>query len=250
MSPIRRSMPHPPLAVPCASRTVLLRSESRVLRRRETRQREREKGIMPRLTETFARRALDRAVADRQAEYEEEMQRVVEATYSLIERTSSFDPSLRDILKETGLSTQAFYRYFQSKDELMLLLLDDGRRQLLSYLEHRMERVSTVAERVRAWIEGVLTQAASVKAADRTRPFVVNEARLAEAFPEEHRISIDLLIDQLAGVLTNGSRSAKAKRDRRRDAEAIYQLSFATLNQHLIARTRPTAADVDHLVRF
>jgi AcrR family transcriptional regulator len=206
---------------------------------------------MPRLTETMARRAVDRAVADRHAEYAEEMQRIVDATYSLIERNGSFDPSLRDILKETGLSTQAFYRYFQSKDELMLLLLDDGRHQLLSYLEHRMARAGgTTADRVRAWIEGVLTQAASVKAADRTRPFVVSEARLAEAYPEEHRISIDLLIDQLADVLAAGTRSAKVRRDRRRDAEAIYRLAFGTLNQHLIARTRPTSADVDHLVRF
>ena len=205
---------------------------------------------MPRLTETLARRAVDRAIADRHAEYVEEMQRIVEATYSLIERTGSLDPSLRDILKETGLSTQAFYRYFQSKDELMLLLLDDGRRQLLSYLEHRMERVATAQEKVRAWIEGVLTQASQARAAGRTRPFVVNEARLAEAFPEEHGISIDLLIDQLAAALAGGTRSAKVRRERRRDAEAIYHLTFATLHQHLIAGTRPTAAEVDHLVRF
>src|SRR5438874_9560308 len=103
----------------------------------------------------------------------------------------------------------------------MLLLLDDGRRQLLSYLEHRMERATSTDERVRAWIEGVLTQASQTKAADRTRPFVVNEARLADAFPEEHRISIDLLIEQLANALAGSSPSAKARRDGRRDAEAI-----------------------------
>src|SRR4051794_24210591 len=251
MSPIRRSMHHRP-------RMPFLASAERCSydpragychadRRAST---SRRRGSMPRLTETLARRAVERAVADRHAEYVEEMQRIVEATYTLIERTGNLDPPLRDILKETGLSTQAFYRYFQSKDELMLLLLDDGRRQLLSYLEHRMERAASADERVRAWIEGVLTQATRTKAADRTRPFVVNEARLAEGFPEEHRISIDLLIDQLADVLADGSRSVKAKRESRRDAEAIYQLSFATLNHHLIARTRPSAADVDPLVRF
>src|SRR6185295_7774185 len=119
------------------------------------------------------------------------------------------------------------------KDELMLLLLDDGRRQLLSYLEHRMERATSADAQVRAWIEGVLAQAAQAKAAGRTRPFVVNEARLAELFPEEHRTSIDLLIDQLATALAGRGRSAKA----RRDAEAIYHLVFGTLHQHLIAGT-------------
>ena len=81
---------------------------------------------------TLAQRAVDRSLGDRRTQYADEIQRVLEATYDLIERTGDVDPSLREILAETGLSTQAFYRYFQSKDELMLLLLDDGRRQLLA----------------------------------------------------------------------------------------------------------------------
>ena len=90
------------------------------------------------LTETLARRAVERSVADRHAEYTQEMRRIVEATYDLIERTGSLDPSLRDILAHTGLSTQAFYRLFRSKDELLLVLLDDGRRTLVDYLSARM----------------------------------------------------------------------------------------------------------------
>ena len=39
-------------------------------------------------------------MADRQAEYTQEMRRIVEATYELIERTGSLDPSLRDILAQ------------------------------------------------------------------------------------------------------------------------------------------------------
>ena len=106
------------------------------------------------LTDTLARRAVDRAVADRQSEYAREMQRILDATYRVIERTGAVDPSLRDVLRETGLSTQAFYRYFQSKDELLLLLLDDGRRRLLGYLEHRMQKEASPQGAVGAWIAG------------------------------------------------------------------------------------------------
>ena len=35
---------------------------------------------------------------------------------------------MRDILREAKLSTPAFYRHFKSKDELFVMLLDDGRR--------------------------------------------------------------------------------------------------------------------------
>ena len=191
------------------------------------------------LTETLARRAVERTVAERHAAYVDEMERVVDATYALIERTGSVDPPMRDILRETGLSTQAFYRYFQSKDELMLLVLDDGRRQLLGYLEHRMARATTIDQKVRQWIEGVLAQAADTTAAARTRPFVANQDRLAEAFPDDHQASVDGLVHQLADVLGN-----------KRAAESIYLLTMGALHKHLTYGTRPTAAEIDGLVRF
>lgn len=193
---------------------------------------------MVRLTETLARRAVERAVGDRQAEYVDEMQRIVDATYDLIERTGGLDPSLRAILRETGLSTQAFYKYFQSKDELFLVLLDDGRRQLLDYLEHRMQRATTKDAKVRAWIEGVLAQASRPEVAARTRPFMANQDRMADAFPEEHRATVDLLIDQLAQVLD------------REDAVAIYHLVFGALHAHLKWRTAPNKREISHLVQF
>jgi AcrR family transcriptional regulator len=195
---------------------------------------------------TLAQRAVDRSLGDRRTQYADEIQRVLEATYDLIERTGDVDPSLREILAETGLSTQAFYRYFQSKDELFLLLLDDGRRRLVATLERRMQRVSTPDARVRAWIEGVLAQATDVRAAGRTRPFVTDQDRLAEGFPREQQASIDLLVDLLASTIV----SLHGRANARDDAVVVYRAVFATLRDHLIHGTRPTAAETDHLVRF
>jgi AcrR family transcriptional regulator len=206
------------------------------------------------LTETLARRAVERTVADRQAEYAQEMRRIVEATYGLIERTGSLDPSLRDILADTGLSTQAFYRLFRSKDELLLVLLDDGRRRLVDYLAGRMAAVDLPTDKVRAWIEGVLAQASTPKSAERTRPFLANEDRLSELFPMEQRESVDLLVDLLVQPLTDATPvdgPPDAPPDApRRDAEAIYRLVFGLLHAHLIQRTRPTAETIGHTVRF
>jgi AcrR family transcriptional regulator len=209
---------------------------------------------MTTLTETLARRAVDRSVADRQMEYAREMERILEATYRVIERSGTVDPSLRDILREAGLSTQAFYRYFQSKDELLLLLLDDGRRRLLGYLEHQMEKEATSEGAVAAWVRGVLAQAADPAAASRTRPFLANQDRLTEAFSEEQRASVDLLIDQLSGPLEeiNGKPGGRKARqvEARRNAEATYYMTFGVLHRHLIERTAPTAGEVNHLVTF
>lgn len=205
---------------------------------------------MARLTETLARRAVERTVADRQAEYSVEAQRIVEATYELIERTGTLDPSLRDILAQTGLSTQGFYRLFRSKDELLLALLDDGRRRLVDHLARRMAGAPSPTGRIRAWIEGVLAQASTPRAAERTRPFLANEDRLSELFPDEQRESVDLLVallvDELVELAPAGTPAAVV----RRDAEAIYRLVFGILHAHLIAWTRPSPSTIAHTVSF
>ena len=87
---------------------------------------------------------------------------------------------LRDILRESGLSTQAFYKHFRSKDELMLVLLDDGRRRLVGYLAHRMEKAGRPEQRIRAWIEGVLAQASDPEVAARTRPTAAETDHLVQ----------------------------------------------------------------------
>jgi AcrR family transcriptional regulator len=203
--------------------------------------------VLP-ISETLTQRAVARAVGGRQEAYAGELQRIVEATYRVIERSGTVDPTLRDILRESKLSTQAFYRYFTSKDELLLVLLDDGARRLVGYLEHRMERAGGPDGQVRAWIGGVLQQAADEGAARRTRPFVANEARLAERFPGEQQASLDLLVGLLVPPvleLTGGRRA-----DARRDAEAVYHLAFGALRRHLTRGTTPARAEVEHLSRF
>ena len=202
----------------------------------------------PNLTEDLARRAIERSTGHRKVAYEHEIERIIEATYQVIEKTGSFDPSLREILKLTKLSTQTFYRYFQSKDELLVVVLDDGRRQIVDYLKHRMALASNPEGQVRAWIEGVLAQAKDPVAASRTRPFVVSPDRLAEAFPDEMRTSRDRLVEILAEAISR-LRHASAL-DTWRDAEAVYHLTFGTLHEHLSRRSVPDADEVEHAVQF
>jgi AcrR family transcriptional regulator len=200
------------------------------------------------LADSFARRTAESSVAERQASAAEEIRRAVEAAYRLIARTGDIDPSIREVLRESGLSTQAFYKHFRSKDELMLVLLDDGRRRLLGYLEHRMDKATSPEGRVRAWVEGVLAQGANEEAAARTRPFVAGQDRLADRFPSEQQRSMDLLVELLARSVER--LPGAVPRNSKRDAEAIYHVTFGTLRQHLAMRSVPSGAEVDHLVRF
>jgi AcrR family transcriptional regulator len=193
----------------------------------------------PEVAGPLIHRAVARSLARRQASYADEVERIVAATYEVIERTGSLDPTMRDILRQSGISTQAFYRHFRSKDELLLALLDDGRRQLTSYLAHQMAKADTAEGKLRAWIEGVLAQASDETAAAKTRPFLANLDRLAEQYPSDQQESVDLLIGLLTDVLGV-----------RLDAVAVYHLAIGTMHQHIRDRTRPSAGEVEHVIQF
>lgn len=188
----------------------------------------------------LADRVVDRALANRQQRYAAEVQQLVEATYRVIATTGGFDPPIRTILAEAGLSNPAFYRHFRSKDELLLVMLDEGRRQLVTYLAHRTSTATTTDEAVAEWIRGVLAQAADPEAARRTRPFVTNVERLHELFPAEQEASEQQLVAQLQDLLGPQGRFA----------HFVYTLVFGELERHLRTDHAPAAADVDQLIAF
>ena len=196
-------------------------------------------------------RAIERTVADHRAEAEREIGRIVDATYRVMEREGTVEPKVRDILAEAGLATQAFYRHFASKDELLLLVLEDGRHRLAGYLGHRMTKAADPAGQVRAWVEGIVAQASDPAASARTRPFVVGFRRLAELHPDEQAASVAVLVDLLAAAIRAGTEAgAFAHGDARRLARYVYGVAISVMEEHVVNRTRPTRADTRELVDF
>ena len=199
----------------------------------------------------LVQRAINRALVKRSAAATEDVERIIEATYRVLSRSGGMDPRMREILAEAGLSTQAFYRHFASKDELLLVVLEDGRIRLATYLGHRMAKVEPGIAQLRAWIEGMFAQATDPTAAARTRPFILNVHRLMEQYPDEQQRSIAMLVDQVqtaldaahaAGQLTD----APAKGD----ALAIYHLTVSPMENHIALGTRPSKAEVRSVVDF
>jgi AcrR family transcriptional regulator len=196
-------------------------------------------------------RAITRSVADRRRSAARDIDRLVQATYRVAERQGSVDPKLRDILEEAELSTEAFYRHFRSKDEMLLVVLGDGRHRLAGYLVHQMDKSADALGRIRAWIRGVLAQAQDPGAAARTRPFLTSLSRLTERFPQEQELSVRSLIELLQTTIDVAAASGQVTTDDpRRDAAAIYRLTVSTMETYVLSGTRPAAADVDHVIGF
>jgi AcrR family transcriptional regulator len=186
----------------------------------------------------------DRAVDERRAAYADEVRRLIDAAYAVMRATGDIDPRVGDVVRSAGLSNQAFYRHFKSKDELLLAVLTDGQHRLLATLQTRMARVEPGAPQVAAWIEGVMAQARNAEAAENTRPFVIHGARIADRFPEAWSASRERLMAPLREAV------AGAGGEPTRDADAIYHVTFGEMEDALKRRVHPSRDDVDHLVHF
>jgi len=204
-----------------------------------------------RAAQPLVQRAINRSLSDRYASAAGEVGRIIDATYRVFERTGTFDPRMREILAEAGLSTQAFYRHFASKDELLLVVLDDGRHRLTEHLRRRMAKVDPGLPRVRAWIEGVLAQATDTDASSRTRPFVMNVFNLMAQYPDELERSITLLLDLLREALQEAEAEGQLERTPTDgDARSIYHLAFGPMENHVAFGTKPSATEAAELTEF
>jgi AcrR family transcriptional regulator len=185
----------------------------------------------------------ERALANRRDAYLVEVRRLIDAAFAVMSETGEIDPPVRDIVKRAGLSNQAFYRHFASKDALLLAVLADGQRQLVEYLRRRVATTSDPAEQIRRWVGGVLAQARNTSAARATRPFALNGERLAARFPAELAASRAELLESLTPAV-------RALGGDEQDAAFVRDLALARMNDAIAMARTPTSAEVRRVVAF
>lgn len=81
---------------------------------------------------------------------------IIDAAYGCLSEPHTGPIPVAAILQRAGVSTRAFYRHFESKDELFLAML----RHETDALTERLDRICADAEggpvaRLRAWVEGM-----------------------------------------------------------------------------------------------
>jgi len=198
-----------------------------------------------------ADRAVERALSERRSLYEDEVQRLIEAAFVLIERTGDLEPRVADIVRQSGLSNQTFYRHFPSKRALLVAVLDAGVRMLASYLAHRMAQVEGGSAKVREWMRGMLEQALSPSGATATRPFALARTRLAADYPDEIAASEAELTALVRDAIRAGKESGELPdADPERDAETLYHQAMGWLQARLAESKPPQREAAERLVEF
>jgi AcrR family transcriptional regulator len=181
----------------------------------------------------------------------DEINLLITATWTVAAQSGTFEPSVREILHEAGVSTKAFYRHFRSKDDLLLVALETASLQLAEYIESKMISVAEPVPRIRVWIEGFVRQAIVPSAARRTLPWALGVGQLAHMYPEQFNRSKALVIAPLEREIARADAEGTAvSPNPAKDARIIFGYTMDAIRHHLIRRTEPDAGDVHQLVDF
>ncbi|MEX1008723.1 MAG: TetR/AcrR family transcriptional regulator [Acidimicrobiia bacterium] len=185
------------------------------------------------------------AWAAEQAASTRERRLLMQAAIDVMCEQPDKSPRVSDIVGRAGLSNNAFYRHFRGKDDLVLAILDDGRRTLLGYLDHLMGGEATGQSKVRRWIEGMMAQAVDHDAAARTRAVHVNAARVDGGVGDKgRRAEADL-----RALLQTALRQAGSA-DPALDAYVIWQAVVGSMTDFLVRQVEPSVEDIGHLASF
>ena len=194
----------------------------------------------------LAARIAQRSLAKRGAEYAGEVRRLLDAALDVMRKCGTTSrPRVADIVAAAGLSNDAFYRHFPSKDALVAALLEDGAQRLRSYLEHQMAKESTPEGQVRRWVEGVLAQAADEAIAATTLAVLWNGESVSDGSasgrPSTARLLAPLLRDPLAAL---------GSADPDLDAVLAAHAMVGLMSDYLWRRVRPTRAEIARATDF
>jgi AcrR family transcriptional regulator len=194
------------------------------------------------MTTDMATRVARQTLDKRGVEYADEVRRLLDAGLQVM-RASGTESRARvaDIVAAAGLSNDAFYRHFPSKDALVAAILEDGTDRLGAYVAHQMAKADTAEAAVRRWVEGVMAQTDGDIAAT-TLAVLWNAGAGRPGAPGS--AAGPLAVPLAAPLAALGSTAPEL------DATLVAHAAVGRLGEHLFAGTRPSPAELDHLVAF
>lgn len=190
-----------------------------------------------------AARATERRLESQRRSAAEEVDRILEITLGLIERSAPVMPSVSDIVAAAGISNQTLYKTFGSKDELVLAVLERGVLRVAETARARMGEIDDPRDQIRVWVRMVLRQVSAVDAAETSRSVLgylhqagaVEGANQAELLAPISALVIDPVIS-LGGDQVS--------------ADCVSDLVLGAMRRQLWTKTVPTREEIDEVAAF
>lgn len=174
------------------------------------------------------------------------------AALEVLRRNDGEEATVADILQEAGLSTRAFYRHFQTKEDVIRALYERDAESFGAHLRRRVEAAPDPDAALAIWVNEMLGLAYDRRRAERVSALRSPMVLRVIAGTRAQRLGTDLLTQPLRSVLENGAATG-CFRDVRPDSD-IRTIRAITMEAVNWARTgevklsRREAAD--HVLRF
>jgi AcrR family transcriptional regulator len=181
----------------------------------------------------------------------EEVETLLDAAIRVLGRKAA-TLTVADVLTEAHLSTRAFYRHFQSRDELLLAVYERDSDAGVERLRARIERWPSKRVGLIAWIDETLLLAYAPRRAARTRVLTMEAKRLEARYPDElgaiRAAQLAPLVELLDAGRDDGSFPLAQPET---DAPLIHAVVWALAEGRLLNRVSMPAADArSHVLRF
>ncbi|MHB1710590.1 MAG: TetR/AcrR family transcriptional regulator [Acidimicrobiales bacterium] len=176
---------------------------------------------------------------------------LMNAALKVMRRNGFQGASVQDILDHAGLSTRAFYRQFQSKDDLLLAMFRTASEPEIARVATRVDKADTAIDAVHVWLDELLDIAYDCRRIQRLVMFNV-VARQTVGYDEEVAFLRDGLVMPLVEGLVRGAADGSFPlSDPLPDAHAMFDLVWSTAGP-TVRRLRPMdrAEARAHVLRF
>jgi AcrR family transcriptional regulator len=200
--------------------------------------------VIPSKVDVAARIAAQ-TLAKRGPDYTDEVRNILDAAFAVIgQQGTRSRVRVADIVAAAGVSNDTFYRHFTSKDALIVALLEDGTERLVSYIAHQMQKAETPEDKVRTWVEAMLSQASGRAAAITLAVLWNGISTGAGISAENYNASVPL------GALLQDPYGALGSSDPELDASLAAHATLGKVSDHLWAGTKPDRDEIEHIVTF
>jgi len=133
-----------------------------------------------------------------------ERDRILTAALEVLRRHNGEEATVADILQEAGLSTRAFYRHFETKEDVIRALYERDAKSFGRHLRSRVDAAGDPQEALEVWVNETLGLGYDRRRSERVSalgsPMVL---RVMAGYPSAS-IGVDELVEPLREVLHAG----------------------------------------------
>jgi AcrR family transcriptional regulator len=183
---------------------------------------------------------------------DDERDRILAGALEVLRRSDGGEVTVADILHEAGLSTRAFYRHFETKEDVIRSLYERDAESFGAHLRRRVEITPDPDQALAIWVYEMLGLAYDRRRAERVTALSSPAVLRVVAGTRAEQLGTDLLVEPLRSVLADGLATGwfpDARPDR--DSQTIWAITTEAVSWARSGRLKLSRKEAaGHVLRF